>query len=104
MQLKRIFIIPWFQKSIYVLAAIVGVWWLGSVLAYALIYIPPKAAWEPTIPHHCGNQYLLNILNPLPWIITDFVILLCPLTVIRTLHLFKAKKLGVTAIFMTDGL
>ena len=104
LQLKRIFVIPWFRKLMYVLLTVVGVWWLGSLLAYALICIPPKANWDPTIPHHCGNAHILNVLDPLPWIITDFVILLCPMPMVRTLHLSNSKKVGLVGVFLTGGL
>lgn len=52
----------------------------------------------------CGNQALLDIISPIPWVLTDFAILISPIPVIRQLQLSKEKKIRVSAMFLLGGL
>ena len=62
--------------------SIVGAWWISITLAAAFICSPIKSAWDPDVQGKCGNQYVLDIIAPIPWILTDFAILLAPLPIV----------------------
>lgn len=86
-QLYRIFITRKFQLVIQILGAIVTGWWISSVFAFSFICLPVRLLWEPNKPHRCENEKVLNLIDPLPWILTDFAILIAPIPMVGALQL-----------------
>lgn len=103
-QLHRIFITPKFQLVIRILGAIVTGWWISTLFAYIFICIPIGLIWEPQKPHRCENEKILNAIDPISWILTDFAILIAPIPMIGSLQLSWPKKIGIIAVFLTGGL
>ena len=79
-------------------------WWIGTILADNLICIPIKHNWDPDIPARCGNKKLLDILPPIPWIVTDLAILLMPMPMVYKLHLPGSQRLGLLGLFLLGSL
>lgn len=102
--LYRIFIIKTFRITVLVLMAVVGVWYVAITLAGALICLPVKSRWHPDIPGHCGNQYILNIIDPIPWILTDFAILFAPIPMVWRLQMPTRRKAAIAGLFLVGGL
>ena len=86
------------------LMAVVTCWWISISFAVAFICSPVKSEWNPDVPGHCGNQYLLNIIDPIPWILTDFAILIAPMPMVRKLHMPTRQKVALAGIFLIGGL
>ena len=80
------------------------VWWAATILADNLICIPASKNWNPTIAGHCGNKHLLAILPPIPWIVTDVVVLILPITMVWKLHLPRLQRFGLAALLLLGGL
>ncbi len=102
--LHRIFIGGTFRLVTMILGVIVIGWWIAFMFTYAFICSPIRANWEPSIRHHCGNRSVVNIFAPAPWMLTDFAILISPLSVIRKLQMRRSDKIGLSALFLTGGL
>ena len=102
-QLHRIFILPRFRLFMYILGAIVIAWGLTSVFGYAFICLPVESTWQPEKPHHCGDVKTFDQILPVPWIVTDFVILISPLPVLKNLQMSYWRKVGISALFLTGG-
>ena len=102
--LHRIFIGNTFRLTAKILGAIVIGWWLSFLLTYAFVCSPIRSNWEPSIPHHCGNTKVVNLFAPAPWILTDFIILVSPLPVIRKLQMPLSDKIGLSGLFLTGGM
>ena len=102
--LNKIFQVTRFRIAIWVLMAIVVAWWLSGVLAGLFICWPINSQWNPNVKGHCGNQEILLVATPIPWVVTDFAILVAPMFVISTLHLPLQKKLAVMGMFGIGGL
>lgn len=102
--LHKIFVTRAFRITIKILSLIVIMWWISFTFAYAFICSPIRYNWEPMIPHKCGNREAVFLLAPIPWIVTDFAILIAPLFVIRTLHTRLSEKIGLCALFLTGGM
>lgn len=79
-------------------------WWIGTILADTLICIPIQHNWNLTFLAHCGNKQLLAIIPPIPWIVTDLVILLMPLPIVWKLHLPRLQRVGLAGLFLLGGL
>lgn len=52
----------------------------------------------------CANQKLMTEIAPIPWVLTDFAILLCPIPMIKKLQLRHDKRVILYAIFLLGGL
>lgn len=74
------------------------------MLGGSLICQPVKSYWDPNTPGHCGNSYIFDLILPLPWIVTDFAILVAPLPVIRKLHTPTRQKVMLSALFLVGGM
>ena len=103
MLLHRIFVVRPFRITAWVLAAIVVAWYIASVLVTALDCLPVRSIWNPSIPGHCGNQLHVQIAEPVPWILTDFAVLVAPMPMVRKLHMPRAQKVGLACLFLIGG-
>ena len=65
---------------------------------------PIRANWHPEIPAKCGNEAIFNVIVPIPWVLTDFAILVAPIPVVKKLQLPRMEKIGICALFLTGGL
>lgn len=104
MLFHRIFITPAFRLATKILGGIMLFWWIGTIFADTLICIPIAHNWNPRIPAHCGNKQLLAIIPPIPWIVTDLVILLMPLPMVWKLQLPRLQRVGLAGLFLLGGL
>lgn len=98
--LYRIFITRAFRITAIILLFIVAAWWTAITLASALICSPIETAWNPNVQGKCGNQYILDIIAPIPWILTDFIILLAPLPNVWKLQLPYRQKVGLIGLLL----
>lgn len=102
--LRRIFVTPAFRWTANILILISICWWLFAALGSALICQPVRSSWDPRVPNGCGNRYVFNIIAPLPSILTDFAILLCPLPMVWKLHTTTRHKVALGGIFLVGSL
>ena len=102
--LHRVFITRSFRIAVRTLAAIVVCWWISSTSAFAFLCSPIRANWDASVPHHCGDKRAVLLSPPIPWILTDFAILIAPTFVIKDLRLPRPDKFGLIAVFMTGSL
>ena len=61
-------------------------------------------ALEPRRSGHCGNQRVLDIIDPILWILTDFAILFAPLPMVYKLHIPIRQRLALGVLFLVGGL
>lgn len=102
--LRRIFVTKAFKWTVNTLMFIVVGWCLSDVLGGALICQPVRSSWDTRVPNNCGNRYVFNIIGPLPWILTDFVILIWPLPMVWRLHTTTRYKMALGGIFLVGAL
>ena len=104
MLFHRIFITSGFRLAIKIIAVIMVMWWMGTILADNLICLPIEHNWDPTVPAQCGNKQLLAKIPPIPWIVTDFAILIMPLPMVWKLHMPALQRIGLGGLFLLGGL
>lgn len=100
----RIFIIRSFRIAVWVLGVIVVLWWIGDILGTALICVPAQSVWNPKVRALCGNVNARKFSAPIPWIVTDFIILLMPLPMVWRLQLPRSERYGLCGLFLLGGL
>ena len=59
--------------------------------------------WTPNLRGTCVNQEILDYVSPVPWLFTDFAILISPIPVIKNLGLSRSRKIDLCAIFLMGG-
>lgn len=102
--LYKIFITRAFRITVITFIAIVLAWWVSNTLGAALLCQPVSSHWDPNTPGHCGNLYVFEIIICLPWIVTDFAILIAPLPMVRNLHTSTRQKVILMGLFIVCGL
>ncbi|KAL8900402.1 MAG: hypothetical protein Q9192_001085 [Flavoplaca navasiana] len=100
---RRIFVQPLFRTCTTIVGVIIGLWWFGNFFADALICIPVEKNWIPDLPGHCGNKHLLFILPPIAGIVTDVMLLVMPMPMLKTLHVPRIQKFGLAGLFCLGG-
>lgn len=100
----KVFATKKFRTWVWIIGTIVVLWWIGVVLAEALICIPVAYNWNKSIKGHCGSSEWNRNLNPLPWILTDAAILVMPIPMIRKLQLPRIQRLGLIGLFLLGGM
>ena len=98
--LRRIFTTPAFRHTTTVLLVIVCAWFVAVETADGTICLPLNSRWNPMIAGHCGDQVALDQGSPIPWIVTDFAILLCPLPMVRKLHMPTRQRVALACLFL----
>jgi hypothetical protein len=90
-----------FQKVVMFLAGVVVCWWLAAVLLDTFICFPINARWDPSVKGTCSNQVIRveYFATPIPWIITDFAILVAPLPSLWVMKVSRARQVGLIALF-----
>ncbi|KAM0320771.1 hypothetical protein ACHAO8_000063 [Botrytis cinerea] len=102
--LHRIFIIRGFQITARILGLILLLWFVANQLCELLICRPISSQWNPQTPGHCGNQHILLIVAPIPWVLTDFAILIAPIPVLKSLRLPPSQRYGLILLFLLGGI
>ena len=102
--LRKIFVHPIFRMCTTIVGVVIFLWGFGNFFADALICIPVQKNWVPDRPGHCGNKHLLFILPPIAGIVTDVVLLIMPMPMLRTLHVPRIQKFGLAGLFCLGGL
>ena len=71
----------WDASSILVNGAIafVGFWCIAVLLCAAVYCIPLQEVWNPTLPGHCIDVGAFYYGVQIPSIVTDILLLICPL-------------------------
>jgi hypothetical protein len=96
----RVFPTQDFRKWVWICMGLVGGYWLGSMLQIFLLCTPFEMSWNPTIPGgHCASYNVafstIGVFN----LISDLIIMLLPIPLLRNLQMAIGTKLGLIAIF-----
>lgn len=73
-----------------------------STMFVVIFQCNPRAKfWEPTLPGHCINIDVVDIVTAAINVLSDIVLLLLPLTCIWQLQMQSRSKVAVSAVFFT---
>lgn len=100
--LHDIFSYPNFQKVVRILAIVVGCWWVATMLLDTFICYPINARWNPNAKGGSCSHETIQVeyfATPIPWIITDFAILVAPLPVLWKMKISRARQVALFVLF-----
>ena len=101
--LHSVFAVPGFRLTCWILGVVVVLYWVPAIFGGAFICFPPSSLWDFGTQATCGNDTLLNFITPIPWVLTDFAILISPIPMIKHLHVTKRKRVSLYAMFLFGG-
>ncbi|KAL1959711.1 hypothetical protein VTO42DRAFT_1297 [Malbranchea cinnamomea] len=104
-QYLRIFISKRMRITCWVVFAAVTAYSLSTIFGAAFTCYPVRFFWDPLAsgPHTCLNQKALWFSNASLNILTDLVVLICPMPALKSLHLPKRQKIGIFLVFALGG-
>ncbi|KAH8707469.1 hypothetical protein GQ44DRAFT_763647 [Phaeosphaeriaceae sp. PMI808] len=97
---------PHLRKIVYAVMVIVVIYSFVTSFDWLYVCRPLEKYWDLTITEgSCVNVYKFTVLNGVMNVVTDAIILLFPLAILRDLqNLAYQEKVAVTGIMMTGGL
>jgi hypothetical protein len=81
--------------------AVYGTWTIVSAWANC---VPLERFWDPTVPGFCFDKKALWFSNSAVHILTDILILIYPMPVLKSLQLPKRQKFALMGVFALGGL
>lgn len=104
-QYLRIFVDRRMRTTCWVLLVLVTLYSLTTIFGAAFTCYPVHFFWDKadTGPHTCLNQKALWFSNASLNIVSDIVVLICPMPALRSLNLPKRQKIGVMLVFALGG-
>ncbi|KAF2853227.1 hypothetical protein T440DRAFT_487680 [Plenodomus tracheiphilus IPT5] len=103
LQYVRVFTISRFQIVCWVMIAFVNIYGVWTVFGNAFACIPVRAFWTKEPGAKCIDQFAMWFTNAGINILQDFMIILLPMPVIRSLNLGKRQKGALIGIFAVGG-
>jgi len=93
-----------FRKVVRIFAVVIICWWLCTVLLDIFICYPVSTRWSVTDQGSCSHKVarVQYLGTPIPWIVTDFAILIAPLPLLwksANTRKSRARQVGVLALF-----
>ncbi|GAB7344455.1 hypothetical protein MBLNU457_2296t1 [Dothideomycetes sp. NU457] len=102
-QYKRIFVTDWFQKVVRVMIGVICLYGLTTFFDCVFICTPVSFYWTQTGNGHCINQWAMFYANAVLNILTDLMIIILPMPVLKSLQVRKRHKIPLMAIFAIGG-
>lgn len=78
--LHKVFAHTWFRHVARALALVIVAWWVATIVVEVRLCYPVKTRWQGG----CAGKHSVKsfLILPIPWIVTDWLILLTPLPVL----------------------
>ena len=92
---------PRFNISVNVLIAVASTWWAACFILGILRCLPVAAAWNPALAAKatCYSLETAFLATELINCITEVLMIVLPINMIRKLHLPLRRKIGIISIF-----
>jgi hypothetical protein len=105
LQYQRIFGVgTGFQRACWVTLTFIGAYGIATVVSNIFTCMPVSGFWSPTPKTHCVVKKTLWFSHASINILSDLIILILPMPVIKSLKLPMRQKVGLLMIFALGGL
>ncbi|KAL2194182.1 hypothetical protein P885DRAFT_43521 [Corynascus similis CBS 632.67] len=100
LQFRRVFPLPVFQRVCDVFLALLGLWTIAGIVGGALVCLPVSKNWDLQEPiWTCDERFYFWLVHGLMHLITDLIIFVMPLPLLKTLPLPPVHKFVLLGIF-----
>lgn len=104
---RRIFVGEQFQRTVAIIAAVFGAFWIAQIFAIVFVCKPISFFWDQVVDPTGGKcvnieylYYSVNVIN----ILIDCVLLTLPISRVWKLQMPKKQKIAICGIFMLGSL
>ncbi|KXX74748.1 hypothetical protein MMYC01_209107, partial [Madurella mycetomatis] len=100
LQYRRVFPLPVFQQICDIFLVFLAVWTLAGLVGGATICLPLSKNWDPLEPiWTCEKRVWFWIGHGIVHVVTDILILIMPLPLLKTLPLPPVQKIVLIGVF-----
>ncbi|KAJ5776399.1 uncharacterized protein N7511_001410 [Penicillium nucicola] len=99
LQYKRVFSTPRMRLACLILIGFLGAYGTWTIISAWANCVPLARFWDDTVPGFCFDKKPLWFSNSAIHILTDILILIYPMPVLKSLQLPRKQKLAVMGIF-----
>ncbi|CAG8239210.1 unnamed protein product [Penicillium nalgiovense] len=103
LQYKRVFSTPRMRKACWLLIGFLAVYGTWTIVSAWANCVPLAKFWDPTVPGFCLDKKALWFSNSAIHILTDILILIYPMPVLKSLQLPRKQKFALMAVFALGG-
>ncbi|CDM35154.1 hypothetical protein CBS147339_7059 [Penicillium roqueforti] len=103
LQYKRVFSTPHMRRACWLLIGFLGFYGAWTIISAWANCVPLAKFWDPTVPGFCLDKKALWFSNSAIHILTDTLILIYPMPVLKSLQLPKKQKFALIAVFALGG-
>ncbi|KAJ5129587.1 uncharacterized protein N7515_005626 [Penicillium bovifimosum] len=103
LQYKRVFSMPHMRLACWLLIGFLGAYGSWTIASAWANCVPLAKFWDPSIPGFCFDKKALWFSNSAIHILTDILILIYPMPVLKSLQLPKKQKFALMAVFALGG-
>ncbi|KOS43375.1 hypothetical protein ACN38_g5726 [Penicillium nordicum] len=103
LQYKRVFSTPRMRLACWLMIGVLAFYGTWTVISAWANCVPLAKFWDPTVAGFCLDKKALWFSNSAIHIITDIVILVYPMPVLKSLQLPKKQKFALMAVFALGG-
>ncbi|CAI6336151.1 unnamed protein product [Periconia digitata] len=104
MQYRRVFQTPRFQFWNYIFIGVIMIYLIATVLGCIFVCYPVQRFWKTHITGNCIDTFASWLSNAILNIITDLMIIILPMPVVRNLQLRPRQKLLLMGVFAFGAL
>ncbi|KAL3493997.1 hypothetical protein BJX62DRAFT_234855 [Aspergillus germanicus] len=97
---KRLFSVRPMVLAVKTVAAVVILWCIGVFFVSAVVCVPFRKLWEPTVSGACIDLAQFYYGLQIPNIVTDAIILVMPLRIVWNLKMPRTQRILLMGIFM----
>jgi hypothetical protein len=102
LQYRRVFPLPRFQRLCDLFLWFLAIWFLTGFITHFSLCQPVKNQWSPEVAQSgksCRARYDFWLANGIIHVVTDIVLFLMPLPMIKRLPLDKTHKIALGGVF-----
>ncbi|KAF2681252.1 hypothetical protein K458DRAFT_406607 [Lentithecium fluviatile CBS 122367] len=99
MQYQRVFTTRRFQIWTWTFIAVIAAYTVATVITGVFLCTPISKFWKPQTEGHCINTFASWFANAIINIITDLMIIILPIPVVRRLKLARKQKTLLIGVF-----
>ncbi|KAJ5460752.1 uncharacterized protein N7458_002304 [Penicillium daleae] len=103
LQYRRVFSTPRMRLACNLLIGFLALYGTWTVVSAWANCVPLAKFWDDTIPGFCFNKEALWFSNSAIHILTDILILIYPMPVLKSLQLPKRQKVALMGVFALGG-
>lgn len=100
LQFRRVFPLPTFQRLCDVFLGFLALWTVVGIVGGVTVCLPLSKTWDPMeSTWSCDKRFWFWMSHGIVHVITDVLIFVMPLPLLRTLPLPPLHKIALTAVF-----